>query len=140
MKLSFAYIDIAKCQSAKQVPEELIKRTDGKVWIVVSKPVEIGAAADVSKLLRFNAHGAFIRIELFPYCSVGADLTNVVGHATSVGFAAADAIHNAGQHTIDELHLSIGTPVASLKNYLVINNNETVDCFRYWLGIAAKIK
>lgn len=141
MKLTFTYIDLEQARRLQTAPADIIPRESNKTWLLLDKPIEPGTKQNPNNLWRFNYDGKFIRVPLLPYCSVGLDAENAIGHAVSLGFTAAAQISTINRnYSITRLHLSIGTPIEELEEYLALQTSDTkLDCFRYWIGISAEV-
>jgi hypothetical protein len=69
------------------------------------------------------------------------DPSSVTSLAFQLGADSVAALNNVfDKQTIEiiEGHITIGEPVEELEDYEV--NGRKIDCFRFWLGFAVRIK
>lgn len=133
MRTTFSYVAVENYLSRQAQPEEYIDPEPGcrAFYIATQK-------ADGAFGWRHLADGPKVRVPLLPYCSVGKDAENAIGHAFQLGFrAACSAVRHAGP--VLRMHLSVGAPVEELDGHL-LGAGGPVDCYRYWIGVCVFVR
>lgn len=137
MKWTFKFIDIYKTrQSLDHWPEDFISRKDADEWVYLDGPLIMeGPSSD--QPWRRVASGDAVRVPLVPYCTSSRDPAVAMAHAFQLG---ARAFMDWGSDYVAHVHLSVGAPVEEIDNYLPIKRDTKVSCFRYWIGLAIKVR
>lgn len=135
MQTTFGYAPIEGALGRGDTPTELVDGEEGCRAFYTYGPPTGG-----SFKWRTVPAGQKVCVPLLPYCSIGKDAENAIGHAVQLGFQAAlDALRTAGVPPL-RLHLSIGTPVEELDRHLSDGSGELVDCYRYWIGVCVFVR